>query len=67
MFEAIYAFFDSNGLLTVRSALYYFLVALIIGFFAVFIIRAIREKFSLKNNPKDKPASEHTTEIINVD
>ena len=67
MFEAIDASFGSNGLLTVRSAFYYLLVALTMGFFAVFIIRAIRDKLTSNNKSKDKPGSEHTTEIVDVD
>ena len=67
MFEAIYAFFDGNGLLAARSVIYFALVGLILGFFGIFIVRAIKERFSSNKKPKEKPDSEHTTEIVTVD
>ena len=67
MFEAIYVSFGSNGWITARSVLYIFLVALILGFFGVFIVRAIKERFSSNKKSREKPESEHTTEIVTVD
>ena len=67
MLEAIYASFGSNGFNTARSIFYFILVALVLGFFGVFIARAIKERFSSSKNPKGKPDSEHTTEIVTVD
>ena len=67
MLEAIYASFGSNGWITVRSVLYFVLVALVLGFFGVFIARAIKERFSSSKKPKEKPDSERTTEIVTVD
>lgn len=67
MYEAIYAFFNGTGLLAARFVIYFVLVGLILGFFGVFIVRAIKERFSSSKNAKDKPDSERTTEIVTVD
>ena len=67
MLEAIYASFGSNGVITARSIFYFILIALVLGFFGVFLARAIKERFSSNRMTKGKPDSERTTEIVTVD